>query len=273
MKLVRFLERNGVIRFFGVSLILAPFINMFLHILVIKMQGQVAWSQFQFLPAIQSAGLISLVLAVCSVVIGCILLSGSQKAWKYVLILVGAYLLVQILNVGSQAWKGPLAWPSFILNTSIFFFIFDQLVWKVQPASQNANGNGETQPSVENAAQSIPQTVNVPQFQDSVLVAKRHEKIKTVVNLKSYRKIMFSFGSDRPWGELKTLSSEMLSVKSIAVVPNQIENKTVQINFAKDVVVDIQFDRQEGELVYFKPLNLDKDKVTNLNKWLKKIAV
>jgi hypothetical protein len=39
------------------------------------------------------------------------------------------------------------------------------------------------------------------------------------------------------------------------------------------VVVDIQFEKQEGELVYFKPLNLDKEKVTNLNRWLKKIAV
>jgi len=252
MKLVRFLERKGVIRFFGVSLILAPFINMALHLTVIKMQGQVAWSQFQFWPAIQSAGYISLMLAACSLVIGFILLSGSQKAWKYVLILVGAYLGVQILNVGSQAWKGPLAWPSFILNSSIFFFLLDQLVWKVQP--------------------DIKADVSITEPEFTVKQPAPAAK-KAVVNLKSYRKILFSFGSDHPWGELKTLSSERLSVKSIAQVPTNIENKTVQINFAKDVVVDIQFEKQEGELVYFKPLNLDKDKVTNLNRWLKKIAV
>ncbi|MCC2678485.1 MAG: hypothetical protein K0R29_1061 [Pseudobdellovibrio sp.] len=258
MKLVRFLERKGVIRFFGVSLILAPFINMGLHLTVIKMQGQVAWSQFQFWPAIQSAGYISLMLAACSLVIGSILLSGSQKAWKYVLILVGAYLGVQILNVGSQAWKGPLAWPSFILNASIFFFLLDQLVWKVQPEAKSE--------------QTVP--VNTAPIEaNSPLTQAPSEVKKTVVNLKSYRKILFSFGSDHPWGELKTLSSERLSVKSIAQVPGNIENKTVQINFAKDVVVDIQFEKQEGELVYFKPLNLDKEKVTNLNRWLKKIAV
>lgn len=251
MKLVRFLERKGVIRFFGVSLILAPFINMALHITVIKMQGRIAWSQFQFLPAIQSTGWVSLILALCSVVIGCVLLSGSQKAWKYVLVLVGAYLGVQILNVGSQAWKGPLAWPSFILNAGIFFFMLDQLVWKVQPQ-----------------VHSEKPTVLPPEAPPEKPFIR-----KSVVNLKSYRKILFSFGSEHPWGELKTLSSERLSVKSIAPVPANIENKTVQINFAKNVVVDIQFEKQEGELVYFKPLNLDKDKVTNLNRWLKKIAV
>lgn len=258
MKLVRFLERKGVIRFFGVSLILAPFINMALHLIVIKMQGRVAWSQFQFWPAIQSTGWISLILAVSSVVIGCILLSGSQKAWKFVLILVGAYLGVQILNVGSQAWKGPLAWPSFILNAGIFFFMLDQLVWKVQPEAK---------------LQSAPPSETLNEAETSPVATVTPMIKKSVVNLKSYRRILFSFGSDHPWGELKTLSSERLSVKSIAPVPANIENKTVQINFAKNVVVDIQFEKQEGELVYFRPLNLDKDKVTNLNRWLKKIAV
>lgn len=260
MKLVRFLERKGVIRFFGVSLIMAPFINMALHLIVIKMQGKIAWVQFQFWPAIQSVGWISLILAVSSVIIGAILLTGSQRAWKYVLILVGAYLGVQILNVGSQAWKGPLAWPSFILNTAIFFFMLDQLVWKVEPKSQV---KAEAKPIVTVETKEV-----LHNFEAMAPIVK-----KSVLNLKSYRKILFSFGSDRPWGELKTLSSEMLSVKSIAQVPKHIENKTVQINFAKDVVVDIQFEKQEGELVYFKPLNLDKDKVTSLNRWLKKIAV
>jgi hypothetical protein len=260
MKLVRFLERKGVIRFFGVSLILAPFINMALHLTIIKMHSNIAWSQFQFWPAIQSTGWISLILAISSVIIGSTLLSGSQKAWKFVLILVGAYLLVQILNVGSQAWKGPLAWPSFILNTSIFFFIFDQLVWKV---------NAEIPQKPEAPLKTAP-AVSVAVAEASAPAAV--QPLKTVINLKSYRKILFSFGSDRPWGELKTLSSELLSVKTIAAVPANLESKTVQINFAKNVIVDIQFEKQEGDLVYFRPLNLNKEKVTNLNRWLRKIA-
>ena len=258
MQVVRFLERKNVIRFFGVSLILAPFINLALHVVVLKITSHTAWSEFQIWPALKSTGLISAMLALCSVLIGFTLLSGAQKAWKYVLILVGAYLLVQILNVGSQAWNSPLAWPSFILNTAIFFFIFDQLVWKVKVQTPNLS---ESKP--EAAVSLAPSLAALPQF----------DKFKTVINLKSYRKILFSFGSDKPWGELKTLSSEMLSVKVIALVPDNISDKVVQINFARDVVVDIQFQSRENELVYFKPLNLDKEKVTNLNKWLRKIAV
>jgi hypothetical protein len=243
MYIVRLLEKRFVIRLFGIGLIVAPFMNMALHLVLIKVKANIAWSLFQFWPAIKETGAISLLLATCSVVIGSMMLSGAQKAWKYVLILIGAYLLVQILNIGSQAWKSPLAWPSFILNAGLFFFIFDQLVWKVKA--------DPLAPVVQNPI----------------------EKFRAIINLTSYRKILFSFGSDRPWGELKTLSSEMLSVKSIAKVPDNIENKTVQINFSKDVVIDIQFFKRDNDLVYFKPLNLDKEKVTNLNRWLNKIAV
>ncbi|MGZ3690740.1 MAG: hypothetical protein ACXVAX_04515 [Pseudobdellovibrio sp.] len=246
MKVVRFLERKEVIRFFGVALVLAPFINFLLHAIVIKSQAGIAWSEFQWIPVLSSMNVVSFILAASSIAIGFIMLSGQQKAWKYLLFLIGTHIVIQVANVGNTAWKGPLAWPSFILNTALFFFIVDQLVWKVKPAPQ--------QPEVsEPAAAAV--------------------KNKVVVNLKSYRKILFSFGSDQPWGELKSLSSELLSVKRIAEVPSNIDSRTVQINFSRDVVVDIQFLKQEDEMIYFKPLNMDKEKVTNLNKWLRKIAV
>ncbi len=241
MKVVRFLERKEVIRFFGVALLVAPFLNFFLHAIVIRSQSGTAWSQFQWLAVLKNMPYISFGLAACSVAIGFTMLSGHQKAWKYLLFLIGAHIAIQIVNVGNTAWKGPLAWPSFILNTALFFFIVDQLVWKVKP-------NTPVIPLAE-----------VPN--------------RTVINLKSYRKILFSFGSDKPWGELKTLSSELLGVKRIAEVPDNINSRTVQINFSRDVVVDIQFLKQEADMIYFKPLNMDKEKVTNLNKWLRKIAV
>lgn len=254
MLVVRILERKNVIRFFGVALMLAPFINIFLHMLVIKMQGGVAWSQFQFWAVIKGTQTISIVFAICSIAIGTTLLSGSTKAWKFVLLLVGTHLLVQILNINDKAWKGPLAWPSFLLNAGIFFFIFDQLVWKVKAEAVPAS-----QPNVMN----FPPPVEAPVL----------KKEKQVIHLKSYRKILFNFGSDEPWGEMKTLSSEFISVQSFAHPPENIDKLTVQINFTKDVVIDIEFDRNEGDIYYFRPLNMNKDNVTKLNKWLKKIAV
>jgi hypothetical protein len=293
MRVVRFLERKNVIRTFGVTLILAPVINLFLHILIIKFQSNIAWSQFQFWAYLQNTNAISLFFAVCSIAIGVTMLSGSTKAWKFVLVLLGSHLLVQVLNVNDKAWKGPLAWPSFFLNAGLFFFIFDQLVWKIQaPENKIVKNNFKEDESSENTDLNA-QVQNMQDFknQTSTLNAqssganalklaptldtskKTELAERTVINLKSYRKIYFSFGSPKPWGELKTLSSEYLAVRCITEPPKGIENKVVQINFAQDVVVDIQYSNRQENIIYFKPLDMTKEKVTNLNKWLNQIAV
>jgi hypothetical protein len=258
MQVVRFLERKNVIRTFGVILILAPFLNYALHAIIIKSQSHVAWSQFQFFSLFKQVTPLSFFFAICSVAIGATLLSGSTKAWKFVLILLGAHLLDQVLNINDKAWKGPMAWPSFLINAGLFFFIFDQLVWKVNaPISKSADDK-----------------LNEDKLAESAEVIKfESAQYRRVINLESYKKIYFSFGQPRPWGELKTLSSESLSVKCISEPPIDIEFKTVQINFAEDVVVEIQFDKRENDLIYFKPLNMNKEKVTNLNKWLNEIAI
>ncbi len=260
MKVVRYLERKMVIQCFGLTLIVAPFINLFLHIYFIKMNAGQSWAVFQVWPILKSTTNLSLFLAACSVSIGVTLLSGAPKAWRYVLFFLGSHLVLQILNINNSAWKGPLAWPSFVLNAALFFFIFDQLVWKVKPQSAETAASGIAPVPAE-----MPAAVHGP--------APTIISARTVINLKSYRKILFAFGSQQAWGELKTLSSDMISVKSFATPPPNLENRIVQISFSRDVVVDIRFDHQEADLYYFKPLNMDKEKVTKLNKWLRKIAV
>lgn len=253
MKVVRFLEREKVIRFFGVALITVPFLNLFLHLWVLKSQSKVLWSQVNILAFLKSGNSISYILAACSIFIGFKMLSGSTKAWRYVMVLIGAHLLIQIINVNNKAWQGPLAWPSFLFNTALLFFIIDQLVWKV-----NANA---------------PAPVDILKKDSQAGGLASIFTKKQVVNLKSYRKILFSFGSTKPWGELKTLSSEELCVKSFSLVPDNVEKQIIQINFAKDVIVEIKFNRRENEMYYFKPLNMQKEDVVRLNLWLKKIAV
>ncbi len=251
MKVVRFLERDIVIKFFGAGLILAPFVNILLHMWVVKNQNHLSWGQVNVAAYLKSGNMFSYFLAAFSVFIGVKMFTQTLNAWRYVLSLIGAHLLIQIVNVNNKAWQGPLAWPSFILNAALFFFIIDQLVWKVKA------------PPARAASPPAPVSVPLP-----IPIRERH-----VINLKSYRKILFSFGSTKPWGELKTLSSEELSVKSIDQVPENIADQTVQINFDRDVVVDIQYSRHENGTYYFKPLNMDKDKVIRLNQWLRKIAV
>lgn len=251
MQVTRFLERENVIRFFGLALLLSPFVNLALHFSIFKTQNEIPWAQVNFIAYLKSGNPVSYFLAICSLIIGFKMLSGAAKAWRYVLFLIGAHLLLQIINVNNKAWHGPLAWPSFLLNAGLFFFVIDQLVWKIKVVMPDPT-----------SAKTKDGVAPLPFFSQ-----------KQVINLKSYRKILFSFGSTKPWGELKTLSSVELSVKSFAEVPANIEKQVVQINFAKDVVVDIQFDRKVNEIYYFKPLNMSKDEVSRLNTWLKKIAI
>lgn len=262
MKVVRFLERKEVIQFFGLALVLAPFINTALHILILKSQNHMTWKQINFTAYLKTGNPISFFLATCSVVIGVIMLRGAATAWKYVLGLIGTHLLIQVLNINNKAWSGPLAWPSFLLNAVLFYFIIDQLVWKVQ---------GQPRQNLQNnKSESVPQQ---PPEEKSVKLESVQSAEKKIVHLQSYRKILFSFGSSQPWGELKTLSSEWLSVKSFSEVPARAENEVIQINFSKEVVVEIRYSHREDNIYYFTPLNMDKNLTKKLNRWLKKIAV
>lgn len=261
MKVVRFLEREIIIKIFGLGLVLAPFLNIGLHLWLLKSQNKMTWAQVNIINFLKSGNTVSYILAACSVLIGIKMLGGTTKAWRYVLVLIGVHLLIQVTNLNSKAWHGPLAWPSFLLNVALFYFIVDQLVWKIDVNSYHEMPKVKT---IKPEAPALPLS--------QVLPLKTVEQ-KTIINLKSYRKILFSFGSKIPWGELKTLSSDELVVKSFAEAPENIENQTVQIKFAKDVIVEIKFSRRENEMYYFKPMNMQKDDIIRLNNWLKKIAV
>ncbi len=247
MIVTRFLERKWVIQFFGVALILAPFFNIFFQLLFLKSQQNLSWGHIDLVAFLLNAHFLSYILAIASISIGFKMFGGSVESWKYVLGLLGVHLALQLVNYKSKVWQTPLAWAAFAMNTLIFLFIADQLVFKTRPVKK-----------IEPVAAPIPELV---------------KNIEKTLHLKSYKKIMFSFYSEKPWGRLMTLTSHQLVVNCFTTPPPLIEEKTVQISFTKDLVIDIQFDKKENNLFYFTPLNMSDDKVHSLNTWLKKIAV
>ncbi len=250
MIVTRFLERKWVIQFFGVALILAPFFNIFFQLLFLKSLQNLSWGHINLVAFLKGASVLSYVLAVASIFIGFKMIGGSTDSWKYVLGLLGVHLALQLVNYKSKVWQTPLAWAAFAMNTLIFLFIADQLVFKSRPDRKS-----------EPTSEPVVKPIAVPE-----------PEIKTL-HLKSYKKIMFSFYSEKPWGRLMTLTSHQLVVNCFTTPPTSIEEKIVQISFTKDLVIDIQFDKKENNLFYFTPLNMSDDKVHSLNTWLKKIAV
>lgn len=260
----KFLERKWVIQLFGLGLILAPFANILIQFFVLKSGVGLTWRNISISSYLLSGSITNYILAFGSLIIGAIMLSGSTKAWKAVLVLVGTHIVLQILNYKSKEWQGLLGWGAFAVNVSVFLFIADQLVWRIK-SKEELIEERKAQPALPVKASAPEPVVLAP-----AEVARPAERI---LNLQSYKKILFSFDSDRPWGRLMTLTSHQLIVNCFEKAPESIENKVVQISFTKNLVIDIKFDRKESNLYYFTPLDMSPDRVTELNQWLQKIAV
>ncbi len=282
----KFLERKWVIQLFGLGLIIAPFVNILIQFLVLNSKSGISWRYISISSYLMSGSIANYILAIGSVVIGGIMLSGSTKAWKAVLLLVGTHLLVQILNYKSKEWNGTLGWGAFAVNLSVFLFIADQLVWRVKTkeeifaeamekaAALIPKAKAEVKIPVTATPEVTPASAaSVAAPAEAGFVLGAGSSIEKILHLKSYKKIFFSFGSDRPWGRLMTLNSHQLIVNCFAAAPESIENKVVAISFTKNLVIDIKFDRKESNLYYFTPLDMTPARVSELNLWLKKIAV
>lgn len=291
MIVTKFLERKWVIQLFGLGLIIAPFVNILIQFLVLNSNSGLSWRYISISSYLLSGSIANYILALGSIIIGCIMLSGSTKAWKSVLALVGTHLIIQILNYKSKEWQGTLGWGAFAVNLSVFLFIADQLVWRIKSKEELMAEAMHKAASLKPAPKQVhpipaplvpeekpivaePVVQAQPQAPGSDFVLGSGSRpVEKILHLKSYRKIFFSFGADRPWGRLMTLTSHQLIVNCFEKAPESIENKTVQIAFTKNLVIDIKFDRKESNLYYFTPLDMTPDRVIELNQWLRKIAV
>ncbi|MCM2352019.1 MAG: hypothetical protein NDI63_00260 [Pseudobdellovibrio sp.] len=275
----RFLERKWVIQLFGLGLIIAPFVNILIQFLILNSKSGISWRYISISSYLMSGSIANYVLALGSIIIGCIMLSGSTKAWKAVLALVGTHLVLQILNYKSKEWQGSLGWGAFAVNLSVFLFIADQLVWRIKSKEELMAEAMARAAALKPKPKATPEPTPlmakavVPDPGSEFVLGGGSRPVEKILNLKSYKKIFFSFGADRPWGRLMTLTSHQLIVNCFEKAPESIENKTVQIAFTKNLVIDIKFDRKESNLYYFTPLDMTPDRVLELNQWLKKIAV
>jgi len=166
-----------------------------------------------------------------------------------VLILVGSHMIIQISNYKSPVWQGAMAWVTFSFNLAIFLFIADQLVWKQNPTAPT---------------DSIEKGSNV--------IIKKSAPVENVLNLYSRKKILFSFGQ-KPWGKLKSFNHQELVVDSFDQMPENFFKNKIEINFVRGLKLDIIYDRTEKNLVYFKPLEMNQEKIKKLNNWFKEIAI
>ena len=131
MKAAKFLERQNVVRFFGICLFLAPFINVAFNVYLQSQKSQVTSSiVWQSLTIGTFSQNMQNLLSIGSLGIGLMMIQGQKRIWGYVLGLIGLHILIQTTTLlkdlkDSWVWGGV-----FVVNLGIFFFIADQLVFK-----------------------------------------------------------------------------------------------------------------------------------------------
>jgi hypothetical protein len=240
---VKFLERKQVIQFFGLCLLLAPFVNAYL-VLYTRMQNyKLTWAQINIISTLKSGILDNYVLSLVSIVIGIVMLRGSTKAWRAALFLVGFHILIQILNYKTGAKGNILWWPFLLVNASVFMFIADQLVWKIE----------------------IPQT------------SSRSLNETKVIRLKTFKKIYLRHEDPTPWAEIKNMDSQGFHAHCLKTptdnMKSDISSQNVILKISNKLILHARLKSQTDQIYTFEFIKKDKNHDKVINEWFKKIAV
>ncbi|MES3039382.1 MAG: hypothetical protein V4736_15850 [Bdellovibrionota bacterium] len=275
--LIKVLEHKWVIRIFGILLILAPFLNILITVTQFKtMPSQ--WDMVAIKKVAMGASTPFLMLQVCSLIIGIVMLRGATTAWKYVLVLVGGHIILQLTQF--HQFRGDRTpWVFLITDFAVFLFIADQLVWKVKmPELKRA-------PKVPKPAVATIASSELPAPPAALIAEAESEtripaslpgapavSVPRSISLTSKERILIHLQGFGAWGQLLDVSSWGICVR--AIVPNvpNVVSKPLEIGISKDVFLKLKFVKQNGSDYYFNYTNLTEAEVTLLNDWLIELA-
>lgn len=246
MSAVKFLERKGVIQSFGAALLAAPFANALMFIILQKSQKNLAVQNLSFWKVVSSGTPLHYALAICSLIIGIVMLTGSKKAWSFVLGLLGAHILIQLLHLGENIRQNWLWGVFFVINAGVFIFIADQLVFKLKvPESP------------------VPQK---PVQQPSVIAMKQEIKPKKL------SPVAIGFRGHGAWAELVEVDNMQIQVRKFKEPPTDIQTRVVEFSFKKGVTLKAKYKNHVGPDYYFSFIQMNSSEFQELNLWIEKNA-
>lgn len=264
---VKLLERKGIIQLFGVGLILAPFVNTALIIYTRMQSSKVVWANISIINILKNAGWDGYIISLLSIVIGMIMLKGSTKAWRAVLFLIGFHTAVQILNYKTSAAGNILWWPFFLINSTLFIFIADQLVWKIQVPVKKP-----TKPEFPLGLE--PMVAPTP----AVALNTPAAATPKIIHLRTNKKIFLRHGAQaKPWAEIKNMNSKGFEAYNLQPLTDQmaieIAQRNVVLKLSNGLILYAQLKRQFDTIYYFEFCNQNEQHDQLINSWFRKIAV
>ncbi len=252
MSAVKFLEKKAVIRTFGVALCLAPLVNALMFILLQKTTNPLYQQNFQqvsLLNVLKSGTPFHYFLAMSSMIIGIIMLRGSTKAWKYVMVLLGVHIIVQLTHLAENMRQSWLWGLFFVVNAGVFMFIADQLVFKLKVPEKTKADKSQ-----------VPET--------------KKETVEKIIEPKAKKlpRVVIGFQGWGPWAELVEVNNEHIRVRRLTPPPADIEKRFVEFSFKKGVTLKAQFSHTQGSEYYFTFKNVSSQDSESLGQWIDRNA-
>lgn len=254
MRIVRVLENKTVIQFFGTSLMLAPFVNIFASVLLAK-SAHHSWSLSLFQSVISTSGTFVLILYVASLLCGLLMLIQSQKAWSFVLVLLSLYVSKQIMTLGADFKRHWVAGAFFAINLLVLLFIADQLVFKQKKP-------GKSDKPTNTKSNLAGKSLEITSSEDS-------EKTKTQLNpQKRRKKIYLRTSTGEKWAQLISISDQEVHLKKVADSFSFREPKKIEMVIGKNLKLSASMFKTNERNVYFSFDNLTIDGRQKLRMWL-----
>ena len=271
---VKILERKSVIRLFGLGLFLAPIINATIVIWLKKIQVVHPITLSVLSRLFASGTFTQKFLTLASVVIGIIMLFGSTKAWKFVLGLLGCHILIQIFNLGHDLRENWLWGPFFVVNISIFFFIADQLVFKLKiptvPAAEKPKPPANVVlPAVPIVAKPAPVAASASVLTHAPVSAPALAAVEPREYLVK-SKILIHFDQHGPWGQLTFVSTAGLRVRCLSPVSINMDKRDLELTFKNGLHVKSRLRFRQGQDFFFEFIPTTASNQKLLEEWIQR---
>lgn len=284
MKAVKFLERTIVIRFFGIALLLAPFVNITMNLILQSKKNaitaSIVWHSLMSGTFAQNA---QNVLGIASVTIGIIMLRGSPLAWRYVLGFLGLQIVIQTTTLMKDVKESWVWMAVFVINLAVFFFIADQLVFKDRsqdPKEQEPDQDPSTSvadlksvaafpaPQASSMARAVVSELGTPVNQPISLDSRRAVQERAPVYT-TKKKIVIQFSEMKMWAQLIHISRDGLLVKSYSQEPHQFANhRTIQVFLTSNLGLRLRLKSARGPEYFFEFVDLTQAETHSLNDWI-----
>lgn len=239
MILTQVLEKKSVIQFFGIALIISPFVSFTLNTLIYLNTTHQTLASISLWRVLLGTPLVFKILDIANIVIGFRLLGGSKKAWKYTLALLLCYIVLQIvyLNKNYRTNRFSIFYP--IINSAIFVFIADQLVYKVKPKS-------------------------------SLVKKESVEDLPKTITLTTRKKIKFHLHGVGVWAQLTSVTNKGLQLRRLLEPPEDIYKRELKLSLRGGPSVRVRLAQHKGDDFFFEYTQLSSNEIVQINIWLKK---